>query len=236
LSLERAERLAFAGRFDAAEGAIPRDEAGSPRARWLGAYLDTARGRFARAERRARSILGDASADRDARCLAAITLGSVLRQTGRHAEAREIEVSWLRRAAVRELRAHLLIGLAADAVGLGELRSVDRALGRLGARPAGGWRAAVRARWVRCERELLAGRPDRAAPHARRALAISERARARRHVAKSHLFLGVALRGAGRYREADAAFRRASDLARKLDARPVASVADALLSGSGERR
>ena len=155
-----------------------------------------------------------------------------------------MERAALNRAPSAALRAHLWIGLAADAVGLGELSEVDDALRAVGSRPAGGWRAAVRARWVRCERDLLAGDPVAAAAHARRALAIATRAKARRHIAKSHLFLGVALfaaaaferggrRAAPRRSKARGSLRRARTLARAIGAEPIAAVAERLLA---ERR
>jgi tetratricopeptide (TPR) repeat protein len=154
-----------------------------------------------------------------------VTLGSVLRQTGRHRDALAVERRALRDAPTPAHRAHLLIGLAADAVGLGDLAAADRAL-RLVPR-AGGWRAAVRLAWVRCERELLAGRPARAARHAARALALARRAGSARHEAKSLLFLGVARREAG-LEGAREALEEAERLARLVGARPVAEVAASL--------
>jgi tetratricopeptide (TPR) repeat protein len=235
VSFERAEALAFAGRFDAAEAAIARIErsagpAEGARVRWLRAYLSAARGDFARAERAARALLRSRDLDAVVRARAAATLGSVLRQTGRHADAGVVERHALARGATGEPRTQLLIGLVADSVGLGDLKGVDRALGRVGVRPAGGWRVRVRRAWVRCERELLAGRPGPAAGHARRALDAAERAGARRHVAKSLLFLGAALREAGDDRGADRALRRARAIASRIGARPVAAVAGEMLS------
>jgi hypothetical protein len=200
------------------------------------AYVHAALGDFGRAERELRALRS--RSPRDWRT--AVTLASVLRQTGRHGEARRIERAALASAPAGEARVHLLIGLAADAVGLGDLSSVDAALRRVGSRPAGGWRAAVRFRWVRCERELLAGRPGVATGHARRAVAIAERAGARRHAAKSQLFLGAALleaasrdrsarRAASRIAEARTVLRRAAATARRIGARPIADVAGRLL-------
>ena len=246
MSIDQASGLAFRGQLDAAR-ALAKRSGPSPEARWVEAYVDAARGNFSRAERSLCRILSSDSAPADTRARAVLTLGSVLRQTGRHSEARDRERRALKDAPTRELRAHLLIGLAADAVGLGDLTTVDATLRRLGARPAGGWRVAVRLRWVRCERELLAGRPAPAAAHARRALAVAERARARRHRAKSLLFLGAALaeaaerdpserRAAARAVEADSALRRARALALSTGARPIAAVAGRLLGRPSSRR
>jgi tetratricopeptide (TPR) repeat protein len=230
LTVDRAQRLAFSGRLAAAEAALRRSRsARSPNGRWISSYIAASRGAFSRAERTTRSLIASGATNEEVRARAVITLGSVLRQTARHAEARRVEGRWLERTGSSEWRAHLLIGLAADAVGLGDLGAVDAALSRVGSRPAGGWRTAVRLRWVWCERELLAGRPQVAVRHARRALAIAERAGARRHVAKSSLFLGAALREAGAHPEADVALRRARTIAAAIGARPIEGIARDML-------
>jgi len=186
------------------------------------------------------------SADRAGSARAAVTLGSVLRQTARHAEAREIEAASLEGAPTAELRKHLLIGLAADAVGLGELAVVDETLALVGSELVGGWRAGVRLRWVRCERELLASSPANAARWARRALGLSERSGARRHQAKSLLFHGAALReialrpwgASAREARVDAlaSLGAARTLARRIGATPIADVADELFGSLTGRR
>lgn len=244
MSLERAEALAFKGRLRAARSALAPPEASRPVAggTWLRAYLAAAAGEFTGAERLARGVLSR-RADPATRARAAVTLGSVLRQTGRHAEAREVERRALRTAPGSEHRAHLLIGIAADAVGLGDLRAVDRSLARVSV-PPGCWRASIRLQWVRCERELLAGRPRAAAAHARRALAISVRRDARRHEAKSLLFIGASLTdvaASGRApdraaTEAGRALRKARTVASRIGARPIAEVAGALLGRSVAHR
>ncbi len=237
--LERALALAFAGRLSAASrllGAVERT--GTDQARWLRAYVFAATGSFERAETIARSVM-TRSSDPDMQARAAVTVGSVLRQTGRHAEAQLIEAAALRRTSLPELRAHLWIGLAADAVGMGRLAVVDRELARIPAGLTKEWRISVRLRWVRCEREMLAGRPSHAARWARSALAVSERAGARRHVAKSLLFLGaataeVAERARGPRRataaaEARRSLGRSRAIAARIGARPIGRVAGELL-------
>ncbi len=227
MTVERATELAFRGDLDRALNAIARIPR-SDDARWLRAYVASARGRFSEAERTLVS-LRTGSEDPVILAKAAVTLGSVLRQTERHGEARAIERDAFTRAPSEEFRAHLSIGLAADAVGLGELAEVDAMLRRVGARPPGGWRAIVRMQWVRCERNLLAGRPAAAAGHARKALDASRRAAARRHAAKSNLFLGVSLLEAGRAADGRRALGLALLGANKIGARPIASVAERLL-------
>jgi len=241
VSLERAEALAFAGRLDAASTELDRttsslDHAGHLQARWIGAYITASRGDFAKAEWAVRSLLRSRRTEVDLRARAAATLGSVLRQTGRHAEAASVERAAIVRGVAPAGRTHLLIGLVADAVGLADLRAVDRALKQVGPRPAGGWRARVRLAWVCCERELLAGRPEAAAAHARRGLAAAEKAGAKRHAAKSFLFLGAALTGAGEAAEARRALRRAHRIASRIGAAPIAAVAGEMLGRPGRGR
>ena len=244
MTLDRATDLAFRGRLANAEkllaGAAPADLD----ARWLRAYVAAARGDYSKAEHLTRGILRSSRAPIPLKARAAVTLGSVLRQKEKHAEARVVEGAALRRTRGDEFRAHLLIGLAADAVGLGRLREVDANLRRV-PRAGRDWRVRVRLGWVRCERELLAERPAAAARHARAAAAVAARHRAVRHEAKSHLFLGSALlavierspRHDALTREARRALRRAQTLAEGTGARPVAAVAGDLLGriGRGKR-
>jgi hypothetical protein len=241
-SLDRATVLAFSGRLRASARSLDASRVSTADAGWLRAYLFSATGDFGRAERAARRVL-DGTHDPEARARAAATLGSILRQTGRHGEARTIESAALRRSRSPELRAHLLIGLAADAVGLGDRAAVDRALRRAVAERVPGWRVTVRLLWVRCERDLLAGRPASAARWARSALAASEKAGAQRHIAKSLLFLGAATRAvalgdsgarARRARlEAGRALRRARSIGSRIGARPIERVARELLGSMG---
>lgn len=238
MRLDRATALAFSGRLRSATSALDAVDAGlpdheRPDARWLRAYLLAATGAFSDAETIARELIEHP--DRVVRARATVTLGSVLRQTDRHAEALDIESAALSAPSTADLRKHLLIGSAADSVGLGDLAGVDAALAQVGSELVGGWRAGVRLRWVRCERELLASDPSEAARWARRALALAERAEARRHQAKSLLFLGAALRevvarsGGARAREARvdalASLGAARTIARRIGAEPIATVA-----------
>jgi tetratricopeptide (TPR) repeat protein len=156
---------------------------------------------------------------------AAVTAGSALRQLRRYDEARSIETAALRAAPARE-RAHVLIGLAADAVGVGDARTCARRLSEAArALPARDWRARVRLDWVRCERALLTGDAVAAVAFARSALRRSLRAGAVRHEAKSLLFLGVSLRTAARGDEGRRALRKAEQRARSCGATHLARVA-----------
>lgn len=245
--LSGALELGFAGDLSGCERALDRiaRTADPLQVRWLRAYVRAAQGDFAVAERDARAILRRTT-DPALRARAAVTLGSILRQTGRHADAGSIESSAVRSAPTAVLRAHLLVGLAADAVGKGDLTAVDRALTRASAIRTRDPRVAIRLRWVRCERELLSARPKRAVRWARSAESISRRVGARRHVAKSLLFLGAAQLELARRSEGAAAtrskagartaLREARDIATRIGARPVARVAGELLRAAGHGR
>lgn len=222
MSLERAVSLALAGRLDAALAAIPRGSGDA--GRWVRAYVAAARGRFTPAAAIAEGLARSA-ADPSVRVAASVTLGSVLRQTGRHREAVPWDRRALRLARTPSERAHAFVGLAADAVGVGDAERCGARLAEASrAAPRDDWRARVRLDWVRTEHALLRGRPRLAAGAASRALDRSRAARARRHEAKSLLFLGVALAESGDPR-ARALLARAERLAAAIGARPIAVVA-----------
>ncbi len=238
--LARPRELAFAGRLRESARALDRTsrDGDALEVRWIRSYLAAARGHFARAEHDARAVLRSA-VDPSLRARVAVTLGSILRQTGRHAEAHDVESATLRRTSTPAHRAHLLVGLAADAVGLGDLRTVDRRLEQAGSFRVRDPRLTIRLRWVRCERELLAGRPERAARWARAAVAASRRAGARRHLAKSLLFLGASQLEVVRRAEGAPSGRAAAEArwslhearatAERIGAGPIARVAGELL-------
>ncbi|MHB8339885.1 MAG: hypothetical protein ACYDB7_01780 [Mycobacteriales bacterium] len=170
--------------------------------------------------------------------LACATVASLHRQLGRHRDARVLDergrgVATPLGAAGEEAVIDCALGLAADAVGLGEADVARRELAVaaevIGARTEPGWRPSVRLDWVRAEVGLLEGDPGQAAADAARALRVAERARAPRHVAKSLLFLGVAQATAGDAAAAIPTLRRASVLAESLGAGPLVWPARAML-------
>lgn len=123
--------------------------------------------------------------------LAASTLASHRRQLGGHAAARTLDALALRTAPHEQARSDALLGLAADALGLGRLaearRLIDAAAG------LGGWRAEIRSRWVRAEIELGTGHPEAALPHAEQAMELANASGSVRHRIKSALIVGAAL-------------------------------------------
>jgi hypothetical protein len=91
-------------------------------------------------------------------------------------------------------RVDALVGLAADAVGLGDPAGAGRLLAAaapaLATHPS--WRPGTRAGWVRAELALVRGTPAAAVAPAEAALAAARRGGSRRHVLKSRIVLAVA--------------------------------------------
>jgi hypothetical protein len=165
--------------------------------------------------------------------LAASTAASVHRQLGRHPAGRELDGQARAAAgADAEARFDAELGLAADAVGLDEAgearRRLDAAAG-LAAQHHDWWRQRVRLEWVRAELALLVEEPEAAVSAADAAARGAEVSAARRHVAKSLLFRGVAERQA-RYGGAAVTLARAGALACELDAVPLVWPVAAVLS------
>ena len=119
-----------------------------------------------------------------------------------------------------------LLGLAADAVGLGDGGTAEARLAEAAALAEGRgqgdwWRQRVRLGWVRPEVALLDERPEAAVAAAHDAVELAEHSGAPRHVAKGLLFLGVGHLEAGRTDEAAAVLRRAGLLAESLGTLPL---------------
>ena len=171
--------------------------------------------------------------------LAGAAVASVHRQLGRHAVARAYDETGLARTdGTGEAGFDCLLGLAADAVGLGDAEVARSELARAVGLAEGRhdwWRQRVRIGWLDAEVGLLAGDPVGAAQAAEQAVELAERSGAPRHVAKGLLFLGVSLVEAGRDDEAVAALRRGALLAESLGALPLQwparAVLGALLAG-----
>lgn len=165
--------------------------------------------------------------------LAAATLASVYRQIGRHADGRAIDTRALELAEdAPEARFDALLGLAADAVGLGEAETAEHSLAEataLASVRGDWWRQRVRLDWVRAEIALLRGRPADAVARAAAAVTLAETSGAPRHVAKGLLFGGVAHVQSGELDEAAAMLRRAATLAESLGAVPLVWPARAVL-------
>ena len=174
--------------------------------------------------------------------LAAATVASIHRQLGRHSVAQGYDEMALEGSAGEgEAGFDGQLGLAADAVGLGEREEATSRLAEaelLADDRPDWWRQRVRLGWVRAEVALLHGRADEAAAAAAAAVELAEHSGAPRHVAKGLLFLGVAQVEAGRTDEATGTLRRGALLAESLGALPlqwpVRAVLGALVAGQDD--
>lgn len=167
--------------------------------------------------------------------LAAATVASVHRQLGGHATAREFDALGLTASgAIANLDEAVFdcrLGLACDAIGLGEVDAVQpdlAAAAELVDRHPDWWRQRVRLDWARAEYALLRDDVTQAIDAASEAVDRAELARAPRHVAKGLLFLGVAQAQVSP-EEAIATLRRAAMLAEQLGTLPLIWLPRALL-------
>jgi hypothetical protein len=244
--LAAGERAAFHGRPGAGVDPLERAAAmaternlptESAAARWLLAVCQAAAGRFGQALGALDGLLpvtADAPAERRMfGALGEATLASVHRQMGRHAEARtHDEVALALSDAMGEAGFDAVLGLAADAVGLGEATVARDHLAAATALVDGHeqwWRQRVRVGWVQAEVALLDGRPDDAVISSAASVDQAEHAGAPRHVAKGLLFQGVSLVEAGRLDEAASILRRGGLLAESLGTLPLLWPARAML-------
>jgi tetratricopeptide (TPR) repeat protein len=157
--------------------------------------------------------------------LADATLASVHRQLGRHEHAREHDQRGLGRAAgSAEATFDCRLGLAADAVGLGDAEvaatEIEQAAALVEGR-AEWWRQRVRLGWLTAEFGLLTDSAADSVTAAHDAVELAERSGAPRHVAKGLLFLGVSLIESDRLDDALTALRRGALLAESLGCVPL---------------
>ena len=188
-------QAAFGGRPDAAVLAVAADRSAEPRDRWLAAVVLGGQGRYAAAA----AALRDLRADARWSSLAASTMASHARQLGCHAPARRLDAAALRAAGEdAESTVDALLGLAADAIGLGRPTEAHR-LHSVAVARAGtvSWRTTVRIDWVATEVAMATGRATEAVAPAERALAAAEAAGGVRHTVKSTMMLGAVLTAGG---------------------------------------
>ena len=204
--------------FGSSPHCIPRAAVG-PEERWLVAVALGGQGYYAAAAAELERLAADPAAPLRVAAHAAVTRASHLRQLGGHALARSWDARGLRLATAAPVgsaqgdgtdagaaRIDALVGLAADAVGLGDPAGAERLLAAaapaLATHPS--WRPATRAGWVRAELALVRGTPAAAVAPAEAALAAARRGGSRRHVLKSRIVLAVA-QSAARVTTAEAA-------------------------------
>jgi hypothetical protein len=200
-----ARRAAFGDRPEADLWASARH--GSARERWLTAVAFGGSGKYAAAAGLLRPLI--AGPDPLLAALAGATLAAHRRQLGAHEAARRLDSAALARLAplgppgeadrgdpddidLGGAWSDALLGLAADAVGLGRVGEARR-LHSAAQRVTGGWRTRIRAGWVAAEIELAASRPDQAVHWAEQAAARARSAPSTRHRVKSALVLSAAV-------------------------------------------
>lgn len=192
-----------ASAFGNQPGRWPLPSAGTPRQLWLRAVGAGGQGRYGSARNDLTTLLRSAPADRLA-SLAHSTQASFLRQLGWHRLAR----GWDGRAFALagtdpEAAADALIGLAADALGVGRLAAAATLLSR--AEPivaeAPQYRLLVRRAWVAAELAMVAGDGAAAVRNAEVAVELAattvDGSVSARHCAKSDVVLAAALCSAG---------------------------------------
>lgn len=197
-----ARRAAFGDRPDAELWAGARW--GDGRERWLVAVAFGGAGRYAAAASLLRPLI--AGDDPVLAALAGATLAAHRRQLGAHAAARRLDSAALARLAplgipdgadpddidARGAWSDVLLGLAADAVGLGRVTEARR-LHAAAERVTHGWRTRIRTGWVAAEIELTASHPEQAVHWAERAFEAARSGPSTRHRVKSSLVLSAAL-------------------------------------------
>lgn len=192
-----------AAAFGADPGRWPLPSATEPDLLWLRAVAAGGQGRYASARSDLARVIRHAPGDRVA-SLALSTQASFLRQLGWHQLAR----GWDGRAYAcagddHEAGVDALIGLSADALGVGRLAAsavlLERASGRLATAESPPPRLAIRMAWVRAELAMAGGHGHDAVRHARDGVVLAESAlpALRRHRVKSDVVLAAALCSAG---------------------------------------
>ncbi len=215
-------------------GRWPLPAAGSPDDLWLRAVAAGGQGRYAIAYadlarvRRGRRVGRLAS-------LAHSTQASFLRQLGWHDKARGWDGRALAVAGVDgEGRTDALIGLAADALGVGRFAASADALGRardlLDGGPA---RMAVRLAWVSAELAMATGDGAAAVGHAERAVELAAALSSARHRVKSDVVLAAALCSNGQTDRSRAVADAALDATQRLGIIPLSWALACLMADIG---
>jgi len=211
------------------------DAAGSDEPGWVRAFTACAAGRFSDALALGQRFILECAPLESAQLR--LTVGSALRQLGRHRDAERVDLSDVVEHPLQ--RIHLVVSAAADAVGrhdaLGAAARIEQARAALAAAPTADElsaiereRARIRAAWVATEIALLAGRPTAALE----AIAVLDGPLPAfagpawpRHRAKTALFRGVVLAELGERSEAGRALADAASIAESIGAQPILDVA-----------
>lgn len=190
--------------FGDTPGHWPLPPAHDPQQRWLRAVAAGGQGHYA-AARAELALVRRETRTGPLAALAHSTEGSLLRQLGWHRLAR----GWDGRALLLAgddpvARLDALVGLAADALGLGRFAAAARLLVVARAQRGPENRSAIRIEWVSAELAMARGEPETALTHAHSAVALAADAGSVRHRIKSDVVLAAALCSGGRVPEARA--------------------------------
>ena len=220
------QRTLAAAAFGDRPGCWPLPAATTPQQLWLRAVAAGGQGRYGSAYRDLAVLRRSVPAGRLV-SLAHSTQGSFLRQLGWHTVARGWDGRALALAgADPEARADALIGLAADALGVGRLAAAAMLLARadsaLGPGPVAD-RLPVRRRWVAAELAMASGDGESAVRRAEEAVELAEAmaVASARHRAKSDVVLAAALCSAGSTERARAVAEAALDATGRLGLIPL---------------
>ncbi|MFD6196087.1 hypothetical protein ACFWE3_05225 [Mycobacteriaceae bacterium NPDC060252] len=177
--------------------------ASAPEDAWLRAVALGGAGRYAAAHAELNAVeVPRGRTDRLA-SLALSTRASLLRQLGWHALARGFDGRALAMAhADAEARSDALVGLAADALGLGRFALAHALLGQAQRLSAHGdvrwpWRLPLRLAWVHAELAMVSGDGARSLRYARTAERLALDVPSVRHQVKTAMVLAAALSSAG---------------------------------------
>ena len=220
------QRTLTAAAFGDRPGSWPLPAAATPQQLWLRAVAAGGQGRYGSAYRDLAVLRRSVPAGRLV-SLAHSTQGSFLRQLGWHTLARGWDGRALALAgADSEARADALIGLAADALGVGRFAAAATLLARadsaLGPGPVAD-RLPVRRRWVAAELAMASGDGESAVRRAEEAVELAEAmaVASARHRAKSDVVLAAALCSAGGIGRARAVAEAALDATGRLGLIPL---------------
>lgn len=221
--------------FGADPGRWPLPTATTPEEHWQRAVAAGGQGRYTSAtadlDAVARLRPGGALAS-----LAFTTRASFLRQLGGHDSAREWDGrAWASAGSDVDAGTDALVGLAADALGVGRFAVSDRLLCRaseLLGREAPG-RLPVRLAWVRAELAMASGDGAAAVSHAERAVGLADRIDSARHATKSQVVLAAARCSVGDYDAARRVADEALGAAERLGLLPLSWALACLLADVG---
>ena len=201
-SCPTAAHPAAAAAFGDEPGRWPLPTAHTPEDLWLYAVAAGGQGRYSSADAALSEMLR-ARPEARLTSLALSTRASFLRQLGGHRRAHEVDGrAWARAGGDPEAGIDALVGLAADALGVGRLAASATLLRRaetLNRTVETPPRLDIRLAWVHAELAMVAGDGAAAVTHARYGVELAESAlpALRRHRVKSDVVLAAALCCAG---------------------------------------